>query len=74
MEEKDVENYYIDHYFSKSLDEFIVKLKRGDVNMGKDKNSIKKIIGNYFEYNKMTKDKIEYIKKETGLDLSKCKK
>jgi hypothetical protein len=22
----------------------------------------------------MTKDKIEYIKKETGLDLSKCKK
>ena len=74
IEEQDFENYYIDHYFSKSLDEFIEKLKRGDANMGKDNNSLKKIFGNYFEYNKMTKEKIEYIEKGTGLDLSEYKK
>ena len=74
MEEQDFENYYIDHYFSKSLDEFIEKLKRGDVNKGKDSNSLKDIFGNYFEYNKMTKEKIEYIEKGTGLDLSEYKK
>ena len=59
MEEQDFENYYIDHYFSKSLDEFIEKLKRGDANMGKDNNSLKEILRNYFEYNKVTKEKIE---------------
>ena len=74
MEEQDFENYYIDHYFSKSLDEFIEKLKRGDANMGKDNNSFIKIIGNYFEYNKMTKEKIEYIENGIGLDLSEYKK
>ena len=74
IEEQDFENYYIDHYFSKSLDEFIEKLKRGDANMGKDNNSIKEIFRNYFEYNKMTKEKIEYIEKGTGLDLSEYKK
>ena len=74
MEEEYYDNYYIDHYFSKSLDEFIEKLKRGDVNKGKDSNSLKDIFGNYFEYNKMTKEKIEYIEKGTGLDLSEYKK
>ena len=74
MEEQDFENYYIDHYFSKSLDEFIEKLKRGDANMGKDNNSFIKIIGNYFEYNKMTKEKIECIENGIGLDLSEYKK
>ena len=74
MEEQDFENYYIDHYFSKSLDEFIEKLKRGDARMGKDNNnSFKNIFDNYFKHNKMTKEKIEYIEKGTGLDLSKYK-
>ena len=74
LEDQDFENYYINHYFSKSLDKFIEKLKRGDANMGKDNNSLKDIIGNYFEYNKMNKEKIEYIENGTGLDLSEYKK
>ena len=42
--------------------------------MGKDNNFLINIIGNYFEYNKMTKEKIKFIENETGLDLSEYKK
>ena len=42
--------------------------------MGKDNNFLINIIGNYFEYSKITKGKIEFIEKETRLDLSEYKK
>ena len=63
----DYENYYIDHYHYKSVDEFIEKLNLGNVNKTEELN-------NYFEYNKITSDKFDYIQKNTKLDLSSYKK
>ena len=74
MEEQDFENYYIDHYFCKSVDEFIEKLNRGDAVWGHNKNFIVGTFENYFGYNNMTIGKIEYVENKTGLDLSKFKK
>ena len=63
----DYENNYIDHYHYKSVDEFIEKLNLGNVNKTEELN-------NYFEYNKITQEKFDYIQKKTGLDLSSYKK
>jgi len=60
--------YYIDHYYTKSTEEFIIKIKRGSVAFGKKRY---KIIDNYFEINKITKEKIDYIEKETLVNLSR---
>ena len=62
----DYENNYIDHYHYKSVDEFIEKLNSGGVNKTEELN-------NYFEYNKITSEKFDYIQKKTGLDLSSYK-
>ena len=65
----DYEYYYINHYFSKSLEEFIEKIMRTDVFYIKDVK-IKKI-GQYFKYNKITKEKIEFIENKTKIHLYK---
>ena len=63
MEDPDFDNNYIDHYFCKSLDEFIEKLNMKDVNKTE-------LLSIYFEYNKITKEKIDYLEKKTGINLS----
>jgi hypothetical protein len=45
----DYENYYINHYFGKSLEEFIEKSKRGSAAIGKNNISIMAKINRYFE-------------------------
>ena len=67
----DYEYYYIDHFFCKSTEEFIQKIQRQDAMTIKDTRERK--IKRYFKYNKITKEKIEYIEKETKLNLSKYK-
>jgi hypothetical protein len=61
--------YYFKHYFCKSTEEFIDKLKKGDVyimtNMFK--------INFYFSYNKITNEKLNYIEKQTGENLTDFK-
>ena len=74
MIEQDFENYYIDHYFSRSVDEFIDKLNKGDSIRGHDISFKIGTFGNYFGFNKMTIKKIKYIEKRTGLNLSEFKK
>ena len=65
----DFDYYYIDHYACKSTEEFIInKLKRTDVFHKKDINMDK--IKWYFEYNKITKEKIDFIERETKYNLS----
>ena len=70
--EPDYTNYYIDHYYSKSTEEFIEKINRGDPLH--NTNSYK-----YERFEKLskqivlTKEKIEMIEKGTGLNLSKYK-
>ena len=65
----DYEYYYIDHYYCKSTEEFIEKIQKNDVLSNKDVR--KRKIEKYFKYNKITKEKIDFIEKETNLVLSK---
>jgi len=52
--------YYIDHYYSKSTEEFINKITKGDVNHGLSNDGINLFkIKAYFSYNKITKEKID---------------
>lgn len=69
----DYENYYIIHYFGKSLEEFIEKAKKGSAAIGKNNISIMAKINRYFEIYNYNKEKIDYIEKETGMNLSKYK-
>lgn len=70
----DYEYYYIDHYYSKSIEEFVEKINKGDVYFD-DKTSFKMHrVKRYFNINKITMKKIIYIEKYTGLDLKKYKK
>lgn len=68
--QKDYKYYYFNHYFCKSTEEFIDKLKKGDVYKG---NILGKI-NRYFSYNIITYKKIYYIEKELGINLMNFKK
>lgn len=68
--QKDFKYYYFKHYFCKSTEEFIDKLKKGDVYKG----TIFSKINRYFSYNIITYKKINYIEKELGVNLSNYKK
>ena len=73
MDKQDFENYYIDRYYSKSVDEFIDKLNEEDMNKGDDSKYKIKKFKFYFETNNMTVEKIEYIENKTKLNLTKFK-
>lgn len=70
----DYEKYYINHYYSKSLEEFVDKLKRGDAHKGANKENDYYQIKKYFYINEITFQKINYIEKQLGIDLSQYKK
>ena len=73
MKHPDFNNYYIDHYYSKSVEEFIEKLNKGDV-FYENKTSFKMHrIKRYFKINDITLEKINYIEEKTGLNLTKYK-
>ena len=56
----DFEYYYIDHYYSKSTEEFILKILKSDVIHNLD-NRLKLLkIEVYFTINQITLDKINY--------------
>ena len=69
----DYKYYYIKHYYSKSLEEFIQKLKRSDIYYGYQ-NITFGLIERYFDYNQITLYKINIIERETHLNLSKFRK
>lgn len=60
---------FIDHYFTKSTEEFLVKMKRGSVSYGKFFRYY--LINSYFVINKITKEKIDYIENQTSIKLEK---
>ena len=63
---------YIDHYWSKSTEEFVNKINRGDVIKGhRDNKYNKDRIEIYFTYNKITEAKINYIENKTRYNLSR---
>jgi hypothetical protein len=60
--------YYIDHYFTKSTEELILKIKRGAASIiGLRTNYL---IHSYFEINKITLEKINYIESQIHVNLS----
>ena len=59
--------YYLIHYFSKSLEEFIEKLMRTDAVYSKD--SKMKRIEQYLKYNSITKEKLDYIENATKIKI-----
>ena len=68
----DYKYYYIDHYSFKSTEEFIGKLKKTDAFYPNVNNYGK--VGIYFSINKITKEKIDFIERETNFNLSDFKK
>ena len=62
---------YIDHYWSKSTEEFMNKLLRGDVVLGNATSHFLKSIGKYFYFSNITFEKIDYIENRTKLNLTK---
>ena len=58
--------YYIDHYWSKSTEEFVNKLLRGDAILGlKNKDNNLRRISMYFSINNITTEQINYIENRT---------
>lgn len=68
----DFYNYYIDHYYYKSIEVFINKINEGDT-LYDNKSKISRI-RTYFSYNKITKEKIDLIENGTGFNLSEYRK
>ena len=68
--ESDHYYYYIDHYYSKSTEEFVNKLLRGSVAYGNITEHYLRRIRVYFALNDMTLEKINYIKNKTALNLT----
>ena len=53
MKNTDFENYYIDHYYSKSVEEFVKKVNKGDGFYEKKTNYKKHRIKRYFKLMKL---------------------
>ena len=70
----DYENYYIDHYYCKSTEEFIDKINKGCELYSQDKSYKLARIKTYFGYNEITLQKINLIENKTGFDLLEYKK
>ena len=62
----DYNNYYINHYFSKSTEEFVDKIKRGDILRGNNSGINNFQIYKYFIINELTPEKLKYISKNLG--------
>ena len=71
--ESDHYYYYIDHYWAKSLEEFVNKLMKGSVAVGFRNEHLLERIHIYFKSSDLTMDKINYIENRTKLNLSKYK-
>ena len=67
------DNAYIKHYNTKTIEEFIIKIKRGK-SIGKSElnyNYWNETLHNFFKINKVTEEKLNYIRKEINISFSK---
>lgn len=66
---------YIKHYYSKTVEEFCIKLKKGDAHYNNKNNNrngaTKRRIRLFFYLNKKTEQKIRILKNCTGIDIKK---
>ena len=63
-------NYFFDHYFSKSCEEYLMKLKKGSVFWGNIRYINENYLNAYFTYNKLTEEKINFFENKTGINLT----
>ena len=61
LENSDVKYYYIDHFYTKSLEEFVDKIKRGSAVHGENKEFQLFRIIRYFNINKLKYLNYKYI-------------
>lgn len=66
----DFDKFYIKHFFSKSVEEFINKLLKGSAVYGNSVDKLMYRIKEYFDINEKTINKINYIRKKINLNLS----
>ena len=64
----DYKFYYLEHFYTKSTEEFINKIKRGSIAYGPGKRL--NILQNYFDINEITAEKIDYIERALNVNLS----
>ena len=69
MINSDLKHYYIDHYYTKSVEEFVQKVKRGSAGHGKDKEFEFFRIIRYFIINKFKNIKYKYILDNLGINF-----
>jgi hypothetical protein len=69
LKNSDSKYYYIDHFFTKSLEEFVNKIKRGSAVNGKDEKFKLFRIIRYFNINKLRNIKYKYIIKNLGINF-----
>ena len=67
MKNSDTKFYYIDHFYTKSLEEFVDKINRGSAVNGKSIMFKLYRIIRYFSINKLKYFKFNYIMKKSGL-------
>ena len=65
--------YYIDHYYSKSLEEFVEKLNKGDALHGQSDWFKYVRVNCYFKRSNLTLEKLIFIENHTKLNLTKFK-
>ena len=70
--ENDYNYYYIDHYYSKSTEEFIDKLNKGDAMFRSIGYALHRI-NKYFLQSDFTEEKRLMIENRTGYNLTKFK-
>ena len=65
--------YYIDHYYSKSLEEFVEKINKGDGLHGQNGSFKYLRVSSYFKRSKLTLEKLNFIENRTKLNLTEFK-
>ena len=67
----DFNTNYFDHYFTKSAEEYLNKMGKGDVFWGNFGRKVDIIyLSAYFDINKITLDKINFFENRTGIKLT----
>ena len=70
---RDEKYYFIDHYYSKSTEEFIKKIVKGDA-FRNDPQYIYERVDKYFSQSEPTKEKLDMIEKIAHINLKKYRK
>ena len=67
----DFKYYFIDHYYYKSLDEFIEKLNRGSARTYKDLGIQYTRLNRYYAMNEINIKKLKFIENKTNINIKK---